>query len=1171
MADSLTTVLGFEASEAIATLNTMQKSLASWTASMNSAAIAAKSFNTTAAKTENSLKGNASGMNKIIAAGRKFVDQYLKIGKRAEETGEKVEDSGEKIEQAGKRVLLSWQSVVRIFAIQVIHQAVTKITNAMWDGVAAARDFEIAVAEIQTIGVEFRDDFEGLAASVREFSDATGAPLESVTEGVYQTLSNQVTDAAHAFEFMASAQAFSIAAVTETSASVALLSSVMNSYNIEIDRSAEVGGKLAKIIELGRLRGEEFANTFGRVTVLASQLGISLDEVGASLATLTVSGLKYNEASTLMTNVMLKLIRPTEELQKRFDELGVAGAEAGIQAFGFQGFLDKLAEKSGSSATELGKLFNRVRAIRGVMGLANENAVKYIENLEGIRAAGADELFEKRDIIFETNAKQVEIEMNRLSNVMTVGFGRGLNTIIKGVFDTFGGGVETLQTLAVVATGAALAIVALKFATIKATTAMLVMAAANPFVLIAAGAATITAVLVTFYNRAQAESQKLAEAEMKQRDLVRQNAIKNMQLEIDAENARNDKIFAAMQRHLQRRKVAEDAASKNIVKLEDLVFTGLTDQLGNRVNAANAFFDTLENRAIAAKTVISDLNKTIQTVQFDISDFNFERETRGLDPVRKAFAGIERSAELRRKATRAARKGEFELADILNKRAKAAADVALSSADESDNRSLIQRAENAIRATMNTEIDILKTKKKLTEEEKSAIESQTEQINLQKIALKALQNEVKLTVKEFEEARFDPIKREELLTKVKELASEMQEIFDGIQITLDIAGIKGEGRQKLQTQADEIGKTFSNMITGQEGTLRGVVLNAVRTLNEEFKKATIPTTELDIEIAALTPGAVTTAEQQTALPQIQELTEVSRESSIQRVKDEQAYGDALDRNLLLLRLFKNAIADAPEAAFKGFADDTELAARRTERLNTITDTTRTAMELLNAEELDTTQFNAVKDSLALIAKSISDPEIATGIGVLINNLNELAAIKLRLGDTGTGLNPEELNQTDEQLRAIGELMGPGITAAADEGANGVAAAESAKRIEINRTTEAYKRQAIASSGGGGAVNQRFGGLIYRADGGWVPKGTDVVPAMLSPGEFVMNAAATRKFYSQLTSMNAGVNPQYRAQGGEVTNIGDVNINVNESTSPQQTAREVMSSFRRQTRRRSATL
>jgi hypothetical protein len=52
-----------------------------------------------------------------------------------------------------------------------------------------------------------------------------------------------------------------------------------------------------------------------------------------------------------------------------------------------------------------------------------------------------------------------------------------------------------------------------------------------------------------------------------------------------------------------------------------------------------------------------------------------------------------------------------------------------------------------------------------------------------------------------------------------------------------------------------------------------------------------------------------------------------------------------------------------------------------------------------------------------------------------------------------------------------------------------------------------------------------GGLVYAARGLYIPRGTDTVPAMLSPGEFVMSAAATRR-------LGAGI-PKRRIKPGDV--------------------------------------
>jgi len=70
-----------------------------------------------------------------------------------------------------------------------------------------------------------------------------------------------------------------------------------------------------------------------------------------------------------------------------------------------------------------------------------------------------------------------------------------------------------------------------------------------------------------------------------------------------------------------------------------------------------------------------------------------------------------------------------------------------------------------------------------------------------------------------------------------------------------------------------------------------------------------------------------------------------------------------------------------------------------------------------------------------------------------------------------------------------------------------------------------------------AAKKANGGLIYRAGGGSIfqPRGTDTVPAMLTPGEFVIRKSAVDKIgVGALTALNNGnASTVYRANGGFV--------------------------------------
>jgi hypothetical protein len=63
-----------------------------------------------------------------------------------------------------------------------------------------------------------------------------------------------------------------------------------------------------------------------------------------------------------------------------------------------------------------------------------------------------------------------------------------------------------------------------------------------------------------------------------------------------------------------------------------------------------------------------------------------------------------------------------------------------------------------------------------------------------------------------------------------------------------------------------------------------------------------------------------------------------------------------------------------------------------------------------------------------------------------------------------------------------------------------------------------------------------GGVVYASTGKLInfqPRGTDTVPAMLTPGEFVVNRSATQKHLPLLQSINSGSTPNQYSQGGVV--------------------------------------
>ena len=79
---------------------------------------------------------------------------------------------------------------------------------------------------------------------------------------------------------------------------VGATTSVVNAFDMAIYDTAHISVVLFKTIEMGRIRLEEMADSLGRVSMLSSQLGVTLEEQQAAFAVLTIQGVKFNVAQT---------------------------------------------------------------------------------------------------------------------------------------------------------------------------------------------------------------------------------------------------------------------------------------------------------------------------------------------------------------------------------------------------------------------------------------------------------------------------------------------------------------------------------------------------------------------------------------------------------------------------------------------------------------------------------------------------------------------------------------------------------------------------------------------------------------------------------------------------------------------------------------------------------
>jgi TP901 family phage tail tape measure protein len=192
----------------------------------------------------------------------------------------------------------------------------------------------------------------------------------------------------------------------------------------------------------------------------------------------------------------------------------------------------------------------------------------------------------------------------------------------------------------------------------------------------------------------------------------------------------------------------------------------------------------------------------------------------------------------------------------------------------------------------------------------------------------------------------------------------------------------------------------------------------------------------------------------------------------------------------------------------------------------------------NAEMLDLTTENGIKtsaiiDGVASAANEAAGAALAQGAGQdKVNGILDTARGRMMNMMTALGMSEQAAKEYIDQILATPDDVSTTVTLNGVDRARAIIAeltATRVKNIEL-RMTKMPDLNGPAS-GTGGMGTYAHGGKVtpqYRASGGrisdmvdWRRIGTDTVPAMLTPGEYIVNPKAAKENEALLDAINSG--------------------------------------------------
>jgi len=283
-------------------------------------------------------------------------------------------------------------------------------------GVKMATDLEGSFSKIENlVGITGKalDDFK---TSVRNVSSETGKSQQELSEAIF-TISSAGLRGAEATEVLERSAKASAIGLGDTQQIAQALTGVMQAYSKSGMTAAQATDTLTAIVREGNLEAEALAPTLGRVVGIASQLGVSFEEVGANIATFTRLGVPAEEAVVGLRGIMASFLKPTADAKNALATLGMTAEDLRNQVSeeGLQATLANLMTAFEGNDEALTSVFGNVRALSAVLGTAGAQGETYAAVLDNISNSTGivDEGFEN---VSGTSGFKFQQTLNSLRN-----------------------------------------------------------------------------------------------------------------------------------------------------------------------------------------------------------------------------------------------------------------------------------------------------------------------------------------------------------------------------------------------------------------------------------------------------------------------------------------------------------------------------------------------------------------------------------------------------------------------------------------------------------------------------------------------------------------------------------------------------------------------------------
>jgi TP901 family phage tail tape measure protein len=241
--------------------------------------------------------------------------------------------------------------------------------------VKMAMDFDKSMTQIKSLVGIAGKEVDKMGESARKMALITGKSSSEAAEALFFITSAGLRGK-EAMDVLEMSLKGAAVGLGQTKTIADLSTSAMNAYGSESLSASDATDILTAAVREGKLEASALAGAMGGVIPLASNMGVSFDQVGAAMAAMSKTGTDAATGATQLTAILASLKKPSAQAVDALDAMGMS-TQFVQQSLREKGLLDTLVmlqeglKKTGQDTTAL---FPNIRALKGVLDLTGASA-----------------------------------------------------------------------------------------------------------------------------------------------------------------------------------------------------------------------------------------------------------------------------------------------------------------------------------------------------------------------------------------------------------------------------------------------------------------------------------------------------------------------------------------------------------------------------------------------------------------------------------------------------------------------------------------------------------------------------------------------------------------------------------------------------------------------------